>query len=324
MKNEIFICYRRNSGFLMAQILKDRLEALGFHCFMDLSELKAGKFDEKILKAIEECSVFLLVLPKNGLKRCANKSDWVRKEILTAVSLQKTIIPILLEGFHWPKKWDKEIPKEIRSLALVNSITAEPEYFPAMIDKILQFLPEKIQREGSTENKAEEPLIPEDSLAFLNHAISHFGHIQSADLAFHGGDLWYRDSFRAAALEHFLRSGAKIRVLVNTTDILNNVSSGLGNPFIRYASFEENLMAWKAMEAAYPDQLEVRAAPLALLHRYYRISGSEDEAVNLRFYCYGNRYSEKDYRKSFPKESAEYSLFTDEFEYLWKSTSDQE
>ena len=86
---DAFISYRRENGFLMAQVIRNRLEEKSIHCFLDLEELRSGRFDERILLEIQQAHTFILVLPKNTLTRCSNENDWVRREILEAVNYKK-------------------------------------------------------------------------------------------------------------------------------------------------------------------------------------------------------------------------------------------
>jgi len=144
MKYDAFISYRRENGFLMAQVIHDRLEEKGLRCFLDLEELRSGQFDEKIYVAIQEAHSFILILPKNALNRCSNGDDWVRKEILAAVKYNKTIIPVMYDGFKWPRKWDERIPPEIRRLENTNGVSGTQEYLSAMIDKIISYMPDEI------------------------------------------------------------------------------------------------------------------------------------------------------------------------------------
>ena len=123
MKYEAFISYRRENGFLMAQVIHDRLEEKGLRCFLDLEELRSGQFDEKIYVAIQESHSFILILPKNALNRCVNEDDWVRKEIMAAVKYNKTIIHVMYDGFKWRKKWKVGIPEEIKNLETTNGVS---------------------------------------------------------------------------------------------------------------------------------------------------------------------------------------------------------
>lgn len=42
---DALISYRRENGFLMAQVIYDRLKNRGIQCFFDLEEWRSGKFD---------------------------------------------------------------------------------------------------------------------------------------------------------------------------------------------------------------------------------------------------------------------------------------
>ena len=85
-----------------------------------------------------------MILPKDALNRCVNDDDWVRREIIEAVRCDKVIIPIMYDGFEWPKKWNAEIPKEFYGLEKNNGVSGTQEYLPAMIDKIISYMPQEL------------------------------------------------------------------------------------------------------------------------------------------------------------------------------------
>ena len=163
---DAFLSYRRENGFLMAQVIRNRLEEKSIHCFLDLEELRSGRFDERILLEIQQAHTFILVLPKNTLTRCSNENDWVRREILEAVKYKKNIIPVMYDGFKWPSKWNEKIPDEIRNLEKMNGISGSQEYLSAMIDKIISCMPQdKIKKHLSSGTAKER--IPSDTLGFF-------------------------------------------------------------------------------------------------------------------------------------------------------------
>ncbi len=140
MKKQIFISYRRDGGEALAQLLNDRLKAMGYGVFYDIESLKSGPFDTKLYGQIEECEDFLLVLPPQALDRCIYKEDWVRCEIRHALEHQKNIIPIMMRGFVFPK----ELPDDISKVSKMNGVEFETmEYFDAKIDKIVSMLKSK-------------------------------------------------------------------------------------------------------------------------------------------------------------------------------------
>lgn len=87
--SDAFISYRREGGYLMAQLLRSSLKDKGIYCYLDLEEDHSGQFDERLLDAIRDSSNFILILTRGTLDRCVNKDDWVRREIAEAVNSKK-------------------------------------------------------------------------------------------------------------------------------------------------------------------------------------------------------------------------------------------
>lgn len=114
MDYDIFISYRRDGGSYYARILKAELEKRGYadRVFLDYDGLKDGRFDNRIMQAIDGARIFIFILSPGALERCKDEEDWVRKEILYAIEHERHIIPInfdnLFDGFP------SQIPEKIR------------------------------------------------------------------------------------------------------------------------------------------------------------------------------------------------------------------
>ena len=93
-KYDIFISYRRDGGAQYARILQLMLIQRGYKVFLDYDELTDGIFSDKIKAAIKDAPVFMLVLSKGSMQRCANEGDWVRQEITLAIEQGKHIVPV--------------------------------------------------------------------------------------------------------------------------------------------------------------------------------------------------------------------------------------
>ena len=91
---DIFISYRRNGGAQYARIIQLMLIQRGYKVFLDYDELSDGALGENIKEAIQEAPIYMLVLSKGSMDRCAHEGDWLREEISYAISLKKHIIPI--------------------------------------------------------------------------------------------------------------------------------------------------------------------------------------------------------------------------------------
>ena len=63
-KHNIFISYRRDGGYDTAKHLYDLLTRDGYSVSFDIDTLRNGDFDVELLKRIDECTDFILVLDK--------------------------------------------------------------------------------------------------------------------------------------------------------------------------------------------------------------------------------------------------------------------
>jgi hypothetical protein len=69
------------------------LEARGVQCWIAPRDVEPGRnFGDEIIRGIEACPAFILVLSS-----ASNGSDFVAKELATAVDKRKTVIPIRIE-----------------------------------------------------------------------------------------------------------------------------------------------------------------------------------------------------------------------------------
>ena len=102
-----FISYSRNDS-KFASFLESELQRRGYFLWRDVTDLKAAQNWEKMInRAIEICSHFIIILSQNSII-----SKEVKRELSTALNLNRPIIPILIE--------DCEIPSEINRINYIN------------------------------------------------------------------------------------------------------------------------------------------------------------------------------------------------------------
>ena len=133
---DIFISYRREGGYAMARLLYECFKNAGLSVFLDLEELRAGPFNDKLYEAIDSCENFVLVLPPNSLDRCVHQNDWLRLEIEHAIRQKKNIIPVMMDGFTFPE----DLPPSMQVLPFFNGVQSSREYFDATIKKMISML----------------------------------------------------------------------------------------------------------------------------------------------------------------------------------------
>ena len=138
---DIFISYRRDGGFETAKHLNDLLVHDGYTVSFDIDTLREGDFDETLLKRIDQCVDFILVVDKHTFDRTLDpeidpKKDWLRTELAYALKLKKNIIPVLLSGANFPSN----LPDDLKEIHRYNGLYHNSEYVDAFYEKMKGFL----------------------------------------------------------------------------------------------------------------------------------------------------------------------------------------
>ncbi len=135
---QIFISYRRNGSDAHARVFYEKLKESGYTVFLDFESLFSGGFKQNILRAIERCTDFVLLIPNGGLDRCHEDGDLLREEIKAAIDGGKNIIPVFINGFKMPQR--SELPADISELSEKHGIECAMEYFDAVFEKLIRNL----------------------------------------------------------------------------------------------------------------------------------------------------------------------------------------
>ncbi len=131
MKYDIFISYRRRGGYETAKHLYDLMTRDGYSVSFDIDTLRSGDFNVELLKRIDECTDFLLILNQGALDRCFDSSvrreeDWLRNELAYALQKGKNVIPIMLDGFT---AFPDDLPSDIIRVTRRNGPKYDQYYF---------------------------------------------------------------------------------------------------------------------------------------------------------------------------------------------------
>ena len=318
MKYNAFISYRRENGFLMAQIIHDKLAEKGITSFLDLEELRSGKFNEKLYEAIGNSNNFILILPKGALDRCTSSEDWVRKEIIAAIEMKKTVIPILCYGFEWPRDKYKDMPDEVCSLENYNAVKSTQDYLSAMIERLISFM------DGVESTVVLKSGIKEDTEfisteEYFEKGLRNAESIDTVDMAFHGGAEWFSSIEKNDLLYNLAETGVHIRVLLNPAIVSEQLAKHMRHKRKKYMSFEECIKKWYEFGQEFSETVEIRLVDIPLLRRYYSLHMKDInlDSVNVKYYTYANSKPDRNYQPIFYSESDYFRLYREEFDYLW-------
>lgn len=135
---DVFVSYRRDGGSALAQVIRNALAARGYRVFLDVRELRSGRFDEALKRTIESTPDFILLLTPHALERCANADDWVLQEILHAFATNRNVVLLRTEDFTIPTP--DQLPPPISHLSGHNCVTYVHEHSDAAIERVVQML----------------------------------------------------------------------------------------------------------------------------------------------------------------------------------------
>jgi hypothetical protein len=142
---QAFVSYRRNDTFMRSlndgdprSAFMDNLESAlgrlgGSEIFIDTSEIEGGDFYERrIFDAISDCNLFVVLIGPDWLRLLNEKAeraktgepDILAREIATALTLEKVIVPLQIDGASMPTEADLQVVQDtLRPLAKISGIS---------------------------------------------------------------------------------------------------------------------------------------------------------------------------------------------------------
>lgn len=135
MPPRVFISYRRESGSVLARLVKESLEHGGCDVFLDVDDLGSGHFDRRLLVEIEERPNFVLLCTPGALDRCGEEGDFLRMEVAHALKTGRNIVPLVAEGFAWPDQG--RLPEAIRDLPRHSDVQYSHRHWESTRESLL-------------------------------------------------------------------------------------------------------------------------------------------------------------------------------------------
>lgn len=132
--DDVFLSYRRSDAGAFAHLLYTDLERLGYRVFYDHQTLGAGDYVQNIRDQVANCKDYLILLSNDALgKRLADPDDVLHLELSEAIRSRKNIVGIFLPGFEG---FPDDLPEDVAPLPSYNCLSAQMEYYDAMISRL--------------------------------------------------------------------------------------------------------------------------------------------------------------------------------------------
>jgi hypothetical protein len=146
----IFLSYRHADVPAAAARIHDRLVAYfgADRVFLDVSSLESGEhFDVALRRVISGCDVLLLIVGPEWealSPRLQEPGDVVRAELVTALSLERPIIPVRIDGAPMPDA--QLLPEEIRNITRSQRCEVRHATFDRDVAALIETLHRKYVR----------------------------------------------------------------------------------------------------------------------------------------------------------------------------------
>jgi hypothetical protein len=129
VEKTVFLSYRR-TNIPWALAIFQYLTEHGYDVFFDYNGIASGDFESVILGNITARAHFLVLLTPSALERCDSPADWLRREIETALTSKRNIVPLMLEGFDFGTPTiASQLTGKLATLKKYNGLSIPPEYF---------------------------------------------------------------------------------------------------------------------------------------------------------------------------------------------------
>ena len=141
IEKTVFISYRRKD-ISWALLVYHRLTANGYDVFFDYTSIPSGDFEQIIISNIKARAHFLVILTPTSLDRCNEPGDWLRREIETAISVKRNIVPLFFDSFSFgTPSVSKKLTGQLSTIKKYNGLEVPASYFDAAMDRLRsQFL----------------------------------------------------------------------------------------------------------------------------------------------------------------------------------------
>jgi len=313
---DLFISYKHKTGFYMAQILYSNLISNGYTVFMD-KNMDSGKYEDKIHSSILNSRNYILVLFPGDAEDLKDENSWLNKEATWAIQNPNiNIVPVMCDGFEWPKS-DEMLSETMKIIKSNNGIVIHKDY---SLDKDLDYLCDRFLKNTNSS----KPKLTAIEFFKRNLENREDFTVNGVDVAFHAGAPWLMPGEKNQLLVNSLKRGIPWRVLINTVSAAESIGCHMRDQTAFYIPFEQVHSQWKKLSGLFPSLLEVRQCDIPLIHIHHSVKSVYNKTQNkygelhIQYYAYNNTRTDNTFEHIISSYSKFYSIYNDEFEYLWK------
>lgn len=161
----VFISYRRDDTQAWAGRIADFLnETTNVRVLIDVDSISRGEdYTEAIRRNIKESDAILVLVGKgwldavddDGARRLLDPDDPVRLEVHSALTENKLVVPVLVDGANMPAR--KSLPDDLGDLSVRNGLSLGHQSFRRDLSQLVTDFRGIGAREGRSDSRTKSP-----------------------------------------------------------------------------------------------------------------------------------------------------------------------
>lgn len=96
IEKTVFISYR-HTNWAHARAIREYLKAKGYDVFIDVEDIRTGKWLDSLLNEVPTRGHFILILTNSAIERLQESNSILRQEYNKAIETNRNIIPVTFE-----------------------------------------------------------------------------------------------------------------------------------------------------------------------------------------------------------------------------------
>ncbi len=190
----VFISYRR-TDVSWALAVYEYLTNHDFDVFFDYESIQSGDFEQIILGNIKARAHFLVLLTPTALDRVNEPGDWLRREIETAITERRNIVPLFFNDFDFSApSVSEKLTGKLSELPRYNGLEVPAGYFSeamerlsdrfldTSLDSVILPVPDEVKKEVKKQQEAADQAILRGETALSDISEAGKAWIQNIDL----------------------------------------------------------------------------------------------------------------------------------------------
>lgn len=135
-----FVSYRRKDALFVTPLIEQLRQYIYGSIFVDYRSIDEDDFEHSILYHLSQSDVVIVVVTEHTFDtaRIHRSDDWIRREVSTALRLNKQVVLLLVENQPLPAA--QNLPSDIRAVLMKQGMPLYAAFFQEAVQRLAAFI----------------------------------------------------------------------------------------------------------------------------------------------------------------------------------------